>query len=77
MTTMLERAARAVNEGEAQWGLEPTGTRSEMIARAVLMAVRCPTTGMRDAIGWSDYDILGWVEGIDSILNEGAAHGQA
>ena len=81
--TALERAARAVNDAEAQWSLEPTGTRSEMIARAVLMAVREPDLGTR-MIGrnvilrgsgspYADYSVavgMGFTAMIDAILNE-------
>lgn len=80
--TALERAARAVNDAEAQWSLEPTGTRSEMIARTVLMAVREPSSHSCIAGGIAmcearetaetsvDEASATFIAMIDAILNE-------
>ena len=81
MTTMLERAARALADAESdrmQGTFYPSGQklfermpgRYYELARAVLMAVREPGDDMKESAGWSEYDAGCWAEGIDAILGE-------
>lgn len=87
MTTMLEKAARAL---AAHFGCEWETMRDadrEMIrgyARAVLTAVREPNDDVARQVGRAAWHSGSGVRPqslcttmIDSILNEGAAHGQA
>lgn len=80
--TMLDRAARALSAEDARRYEESSGRKVDLysantemykrLARAVLMAVRDPDDEMINRAGWSDYDVGGWIEGIDSILAEKA-----
>lgn len=68
MTEMLEKAARAVkDEIDRQ---DDVGTfQPDLIARAVLMAVREPDGGLADVLYESERDGVGlWTDGIDAIL---------
>lgn len=80
MTTMLERAARALWDARearlpemlrTEWQAQPEAHETHRnFARAVLMAVREPDDDMKESAGWSDYDSGCWAEGIDAILGE-------
>lgn len=83
MTTMLERAARAVIEAEqdqwdlpaAEWDMKALEVHGALsIARAVLMAVREPDDATVNAGSADGWDCNGPAETftamIDAILNE-------
>lgn len=73
MTTMLEKAARAVGEVAAT-NIDDvrhvlTEPAMERVARAVLIAVRNPDETLSRAVQSTE----GWEAMIDAILNEGPA----